>query len=220
VRQPDHLDRFTHVKTYHEFDDEIPHLEGGVPVLCQSLESPFEAPSSPHEEVPATSSEFEVHLDDTIERIEKLRLDENSTPSQLAEQPEPSHKGPQKCLTKILEIVHPDEVGKTGTRLSSRQDGGNVDNSNSGDVYDMNVSYDSELILSTDLEPTSFKEATSHDEWKESMQKEYDVLIKKGTWKLVDPPLGTNLIGCKWVFKIKYRSDGSLDKHKARIMEK
>ena len=39
--------------------------------------------------------------------------------------------------------------------------------------------------------------------------------MKNGTWKLVDPP-----IGCKWVYKNKYRSDGSLDKHKARLVEK
>jgi hypothetical protein len=52
------------------------------------------------------------------------------------------------------------------------------------------------------------------------MQKEYDALIKNGTWKLVDPPYGTKLIGCKWVFKNKYISDGSLDKHKERLMEK
>jgi hypothetical protein len=68
-RQLDHLDRFTHVKEYHEFDDEISHIEGGIPILRQSLESLFEAPSSPHEEVPATSSEPEVHLDDVIKRI-------------------------------------------------------------------------------------------------------------------------------------------------------
>jgi hypothetical protein len=48
--------------------------------------------------------------------------------------------------------------------MSSRQDGGNVDNSNSSDVDDMDVSYDSELNLSTNLESTSFKESTSHDE--------------------------------------------------------
>jgi hypothetical protein len=62
--------------------------------LGQSLESPFEAPSSPHEEVPATSSKPEVHLDDVIERIEKPRLDENSTPSQSAKQPGSYQKGP------------------------------------------------------------------------------------------------------------------------------
>jgi hypothetical protein len=59
-RYLDHLDIFTRVKTYCEFDYEIPHLEGGIPILGQSLESPFEAPSSPHEEVPTTSYEPEV----------------------------------------------------------------------------------------------------------------------------------------------------------------
>jgi hypothetical protein len=104
--------------------------------------------------------------------------------------------------------------------LSSKQDGGNVDNSNLGDVDDMDVSYDCELNLSTNLEMTSFKEATSRDEWKESMHKEYNSLIKNGTWNLVDPPFGTKQIDCKWVFKNKYRSYGSLDKHKARIVAK
>jgi hypothetical protein len=214
------LDRFTCVKTYHEFDDEIPHLEGGIPILGQSLESPYEAPSFPHEEVPATSSESEVQLDDVIERIEKLRLDENLTPSQSTKQLGPTQKGPPKWLTKTLESVHLDEIRKRGTGLSSKQDGGNGDNSNSGDVDDMDVSYDCELNLSTNLEPTSFKEVASHDEWKEAMQKEYDALIKNGTLKLVDPPFGTKPIGCKWVFKNTYRSDGSLDKHKARLVEK
>ena len=62
-----------------------------------------------------------------------------------------------------------------------------MDDSNS--VVDMDVSYDCELNLSTDFEPTSFKEATSHNEWKEAMQKEYDALIKNDTWKLVEPTL-------------------------------
>eukprot|EP00253_Pinus_taeda_P031994 PITA_31994 len=84
----------------------------------------------------------------------------------------------------------------------------------------MNVSYDCELNLSTDFEPNSFKEAASLDEWKEAMQKEYDSLIKNDTWKLIDPPFGTKPIGCKWVYKNKYKADGSLDKHKARLVEK
>ena len=57
-RKLDHLDKFTCVKTYHEFDDEIPHLEGGILILGQSLEYPFEAPYFPHEEVLTTSSEL------------------------------------------------------------------------------------------------------------------------------------------------------------------
>ena len=52
------------------------------------------------------------------------------------------------------------------------------------------------------------------------MQNEYDVVIKNGTWKLVDPPLGTKPIGCKCIYKNKYKLDGSLDKHKARLVAK
>eukprot|EP00253_Pinus_taeda_P024851 PITA_24851 len=52
------------------------------------------------------------------------------------------------------------------------------------------------------------------------MQKEYDALIKNDTWKLVDPPFGTKPIGCKWVYKNKYKANGSLDKQKARLVAK
>jgi hypothetical protein len=124
-------------------------LKGGS---LTSLESPFEAPSPPHEEVPAASSKLEVHLDDVIVRTERLSLDEISTPSQSTEQLGPSQKGPPKWLIKTLESVHPDEVGKTGTRSSSRLDGGDVDNSNSGDVDDMDVLYDYDLNFSSNFE--------------------------------------------------------------------
>jgi hypothetical protein len=117
--------------------------------LNQSLESPFEALSPPHEEVPTTSSEHEVCLDDVIERIERLNLDGNATPSQLMEQPRPSQKGPPKWLIKTLESVHPNEVEKTRNKSYTRQDG--------GDVHDMDVSYDYEVNLSTKFEPNSFE---------------------------------------------------------------
>jgi hypothetical protein len=66
-------------------------------------------------------------------------------------------KGPPKWLTETIESVHTNEVGNIGTGFSSKQDGGNVDNSNLSDVDDMDVSYDWEFNLSTKLEPTYFK---------------------------------------------------------------
>ena len=74
--------------------------------------------------------------------------------------------------------------------------------------------------MSIDFEPTSFKEAACHDEWKEAMQKEYDALIKNGAQNLVDPPLGSKPISYKWVYKNKYKAYGSLDKHIAILAEK
>jgi hypothetical protein len=152
------------------------------------MESPFEEPYPPNEEFTATSSKLKVHLDDVkvlatslehkvhfydlIKRIERLNLDENSTPSQSVEKPRPHKKGPPKWIIKKLESVHRDEVIKIGARISTIQYGGNVDISNSGDidnpnlgdVDDMEILYDCDLNLSNDFEPNSFEEATSHDQ--------------------------------------------------------
>ena len=45
---------------------------------------------------------------------------------------------------------------------------------------------------------------------------EYKALMYNGTWRLVPRPPGANVITGKWVFKHKYRADGSLARHKAR----
>lgn len=55
--------------------------------------------------------------------------------------------------------------------------GGDVDNSNLGDVDDMDVSYDCELNISCNFEPDSFEEVGTHDEWKEAVLKKCVALI-------------------------------------------
>ena len=50
------------------------------------------------------------------------------------------------------------------------------------------------------------------------MKEELDALHKTGTWDLVDIPSGKSAIGCKWVYKIKTRSDGTIDRYKYRLV--
>ena len=50
------------------------------------------------------------------------------------------------------------------------------------------------------------------------MKKELDALHKTGTWDLVDLPSRKSAIGCKWVYKIKTRSDGTVDRYKAHLV--
>lgn len=50
------------------------------------------------------------------------------------------------------------------------------------------------------------------------MHEEYQALVKQGTWTLVPPPLGANIIGCQWIYKIKRHSDGSVARYKARLV--
>ena len=67
-------------------------------------------------------------------------------------------------------------------------------------------------------EPQSFREASSNPLWKQAMKEELDALHKTGTWDLVDLPPGKSAIGCKWIYKIKTRSDGTVDRYKARLV--
>lgn len=55
---------------------------------------------------------------------------------------------------------------------------------------------------------------------KKAMQDEFDALIRNQTWHLVPEIKGNNIIDCKWVFKIKKKSDGTIDRYKARLVAK
>jgi histone deacetylase 1/2 len=69
-------------------------------------------------------------------------------------------------------------------------------------------------------EPHNINEALENKNWKNAMDLEYSALMKNKTWHLVPPKKGTNIIDCKWVYKIKRRAGGSLDRYKARLVAK
>ena len=49
---------------------------------------------------------------------------------------------------------------------------------------------------------------------------EMNALYGNGTWGITYLPEGRKAIGSKWVFKIKYKSSGEVDKYKARLVAK
>jgi len=67
-------------------------------------------------------------------------------------------------------------------------------------------------------EPKTFTQANKFECWKEAMATELHALAKNYTWSVVTLPHGKVLIGCKWVYKIKYRANGSIEKYKARLV--
>uniref|UniRef100_A0A2N9EZA0 Apple domain-containing protein n=1 Tax=Fagus sylvatica TaxID=28930 RepID=A0A2N9EZA0_FAGSY len=70
------------------------------------------------------------------------------------------------------------------------------------------------------VEPTCFTIANKNPHWRRAMNLEFDALMKNGTWVLTSPSPNQNLIGCKWVYRIKRHADGSIERYKARLVAK
>lgn len=69
-------------------------------------------------------------------------------------------------------------------------------------------------------EPRHVAEALSSSRWRHAMEAEFQALKKNKTWILVPRSSSHKLVDCKWVFKIKYNTNGSILKHKARLVAK
>ena len=67
-------------------------------------------------------------------------------------------------------------------------------------------------------EPKHFKEAILIKEWCEAMRQEIDALEANHTWDVTDLPPGKKAINSKWVYKLNFHSDGTLERHKARLV--
>jgi len=106
----------------------------------------------------------------------------------------------------------------------------NVSNTSSRVKYPLNsvLSYDKlsssykpfVMSISSHVEPNTYSEAVKYDCWRKAIQCEISALESNQTWETVLLPKNKTAIGCKWVFKIKYNADGTIERYKARLMAK
>jgi hypothetical protein len=64
------------------------------------------------------------------------------------------------------------------------------------------------------------QEALADSRWKDAMNEELRSLKKNATWEITDLPAGKKSVGCKWVYTVKYKADGTIDRFKARLVAK
>jgi len=77
-----------------------------------------------------------------------------------------------------------------------------------------------EVIKDNQLTPKNFKDAFKILHWQKAMNEEFKVLIENKTWTLVPPNPNINMIGTKWIFKIKKKVDSSIERYKTRPVAK
>jgi len=79
------------------------------------------------------------------------------------------------------------------------------------------------LTLNVDDEPLTIDEARARadrNEWDHAMEEEIRQLHGLGTWTLTKLPEGRKAVPCKWVYRRKKNSDGSIARYKARLVAK
>ena len=70
------------------------------------------------------------------------------------------------------------------------------------------------------VEPSSYAQAVKDSKWRKAMAIEVVTLEANHTWFLTSLPLHKKPIGYKWVYKIKHKADGSIERNKARLVAK
>src|SRR5205823_4523038 len=78
-------------------------------------------------------------------------------------------------------------------------------------------------VVLEDSEPLSYREALESPDvnlWITAMEEEIAALHRNNTFTEVERPANRKIVDCKWVFKIKRRSDGSIERYKARLVAK
>ena len=191
--------------------------EGTTEIFNETLEPSIkvEVDSNSDDCISESESETKEVIGDAVKDLTiqpPLSLQEIRSKAREVSQP--------KTITKIVLPPPPPMITRSRARELARTETSSYVSEPSTDVIP-SVCMAHAFHTSID-EPLTVTEAMGRDDswkdWKEAMESEFQSLINNKTWELVPLPKGHKSIGCKWIFKIKYSSDGSVERYKARLV--
>lgn len=149
-----------------------------------------------------------------------------------------------KLTTDVVHVSKSNEINDSGVANTIAVESGSNDSSPTDSMptlEDKNVTrsntfyglrqkimpvkrYENETSYSAIIdEPLTYADAIKSKEsnqWLAAMNDELNSLKKNETWCVVDKPNGRNIVGCKWVFKLKTRPNDEQPRYKARLVAK
>ena len=147
--------------------------------------------------------------------ITDLSLPSHFDPSPEISAPKPSLGLAPIVLAQDLDLDLPIALRK-GTRACSKHPIAKyISYSNLSHNYKTFTTNISKLVV-----PRNIQEALDEPSWKLVVFEEMNALKKNGTREVVDLPREKKVVGCKWVFTIKSKADGSVERYKARLVAK
>ncbi|KAG7530454.1 Reverse transcriptase RNA-dependent DNA polymerase, partial [Arabidopsis thaliana x Arabidopsis arenosa] len=66
--------------------------------------------------------------------------------------------------------------------------------------------------------PQTYEEAIQHQVWRDAIAAERQAMEHNHTWEEGELPRGKKAVTSKWVFTIKYKSNGDIERYKARLV--
>ncbi|GAU41434.1 hypothetical protein TSUD_98300 [Trifolium subterraneum] len=138
-----------------------------------------------------------------------------------------NHREPDQPLSRPQRAIHRPSYLSDYVCISSKT---SAASSSTGSIYPISSYHSLENLSSTHsvftlsltqhTVPKTYTEACKSGHWIHAMNSELEALSRTSIWKIVDMPPNIKPIGCKWVYKIKHKSDGSIERYKARLVAK
>lgn len=120
------------------------------------------------------------------------------------------------CIAEPLPVSPPSETTTQQPTSTHPMVTRTRDNTRRPRTFPNHVAYTTTL----DAEPSTFKQANTDPKWRSAMAQEINALAQNHTWTLVPYDPQMNVVGCEWVFKVKCKSDGTIERYKARLVAK
>ena len=153
---------------------------------------------------------FDFHVDFSVQPPDILDLFPSSPFNEQVEDEQVEDELPNPELGSLAPALPDDHVQDIPPRHSTRV----------RSIPTHLLDYHCYTALTTLHKPHTYREAFTDLLWQIAMKKELDALSKNHTWDLVTLPPEKSVVGCKWIYKIKTCSNGSIKRYKTRLVAK